>query len=134
MQLERQYLVKEIDGYSLVGTKSSHYWCGVISVDASHTTDPVPLYRAWSVSQLDHFYTIDKIEFDNSLIDGFYVDEGIEAYVYANMSIFCGQPESFYNVINGTESSDYLVGTNNPDLMLGYYKNLNYFLIVFLFQ
>ena len=33
--------------------------------------------------------------------------------------LFCGQPESYYNVINGTESSDYLVGTNSPDLIFG---------------
>ncbi len=33
--------------------------------------------------------------------------------------LFCGQPESYYNVINGTELQDYLVGTNSPDLIFG---------------
>ncbi len=33
--------------------------------------------------------------------------------------LFCGEPELYYNVINGTESSDYLLGTNSPDLIFG---------------
>jgi len=32
---------------------------------------------------------------------------------------YCGQSESYYNIINGTDSSDYLFGTNNPDLIYG---------------
>lgn len=33
--------------------------------------------------------------------------------------LFCGELESYYNVIDGTESSDYLLGTNSPDLIFG---------------
>ncbi len=41
-------------------------------------------------------------------------------YLFEGMStLYCGEPESFYNVINGTELSDYLVGTNSPDLIFG---------------
>jgi len=39
--------------------------------------------------------------------------------LYAPPELFCGQIESYYNIINGTESQDFLVGTNNPDLMFG---------------
>jgi Ca2+-binding RTX toxin-like protein len=34
--------------------------------------------------------------------------------------LYCGEPESYYsNVINGTDSADYLVGTNQKDLIFG---------------
>lgn len=32
---------------------------------------------------------------------------------------FCGELESFYNVINGTNSIDYIIGTTEPDLIFG---------------
>jgi len=39
-------------------------------------------------------------------------------------TIYCGLPESDYaNIIEGTESSDYLKGTKNADLILGYGGN-----------
>ncbi len=37
--------------------------------------------------------------------------------------LFCNQPESYYNVIHGTESSDYIFGTRNADLIFGYGGN-----------
>jgi len=36
---------------------------------------------------------------------------------------YCGELESFYNVIYGTESSDYIKGTSNADLIFGYGGN-----------
>jgi len=39
--------------------------------------------------------------------------------LYTPPELFCGQVESYYNIINGTESQDFLVGTTNPDLMFG---------------
>jgi len=36
-----------------------------------------------------------------------------------DIELFCGQPETYYNVIHGTDSSDYLQGTGYPDLMYG---------------
>lgn len=36
---------------------------------------------------------------------------------------FCNQPESYYNIIYGTNSSDYLRGTQSPDLIFGYGGN-----------
>jgi len=36
---------------------------------------------------------------------------------------FCGQPESYYNVIYGTNFAEYIVGTNSPDLIFGYDGN-----------
>ena len=35
-------------------------------------------------------------------------------------SVYCGQPESSYNRIDGTESSDILTGTDSADLIFGY--------------
>ncbi len=39
--------------------------------------------------------------------------------IFLQQILYCGQPESYYNVIDGTESSDYLVGTSSPDLIFG---------------
>ncbi len=77
-------------------------------------------------------YSIATTINENILI-GAYLDDtdGIDAgiaYLFEGLNnppfpptheIFCGQPESFYNVINGTNSADYLVGTNSPDLIFG---------------
>lgn len=37
--------------------------------------------------------------------------------------LYCNQPESYYNVINGTESHDYIEGTIGNDLILGHGGN-----------
>jgi len=36
---------------------------------------------------------------------------------------YCGELESYYNIIHGTNSSDYIFGTVNPDLIFGYEGN-----------
>jgi hypothetical protein len=41
----------------------------------------VPLYRLWSSSNNDHFYTIDPAERANAIAIG-YRDEGIPGYVW----------------------------------------------------
>jgi Ca2+-binding RTX toxin-like protein len=76
--------------------------------------------------------------------DGDYYDSVVRAYspkvvtgsgntIYVTMGFvnpiivlphYCGQPESFYdNTIIGTNSSDYLQGTKNADLIFGYGGN-----------
>ena len=45
--------------------------------------------------------------------------EGVILSPQPVIELFCGELESYYNVINGTESSDYLVGTISPDLIFG---------------
>ena len=41
-------------------------------------------------------------------------------YLFEGRELFCGQLESSYNRIDGTENSDILVGTDSADLIFGY--------------
>jgi len=43
--------------------------------------------------------------------------------ILPSIELFCGEPESYYNVIEGTEFPEYLLGTNSPDLIFAHGGN-----------
>ena len=67
-------------GYNAEGTTGY-----VFSDQEPHT---VPLYRLYSASGTDHFYTTDAQERDNAIANSGYTSEGIAGYIYPDTN--CG--------------------------------------------
>lgn len=120
-----------VDGNILVGAFSHHtefvssgiaYYFDRTTGDLLLTIDnPTP-------GVYDEFGWSNTITNNGNLVIGAKGDDtGANAtgsvYVFEGLSSleesFCNQPESYYNIINGTDSADYLFGTNNPDLIYG---------------
>ncbi|KXN92581.1 hypothetical protein AN958_04791, partial [Leucoagaricus sp. SymC.cos] len=57
---------------------------GVGYLYTSPICNAIPLYRMYSSSRVDHFYTIDGAERQQLLTSGVYQDEGIAGYVLPN--------------------------------------------------
>jgi len=96
------------------------YWDGVLIADA---TDTGSSSNNWTT------YVFDVVSSENSTVLEFRAAgtsdslggnlDNVSVTLIISPELFCGQPESYYNVINGTSFVDYLVGTNSPDLILG---------------
>ena len=62
----------------------------------TQVTQTVPLYRSYSASGTDHFYTIDKAESDSAVASGKYSYEGITGYVFPSSSSSCPGAAPWY--------------------------------------
>lgn len=89
---------------------------GSLLLTINNPTPEINDYFGYSVASITNGNIIVGAWSDNTKVDytgSVYLFEGILQPIY------CGEPELYYNIIEGTESSDYLVGTNSPDLMWG---------------
>ncbi len=78
---------------------SSEGDAGLVFGFSFHPSGTVPLYRMYQPSLVDHFYTTDENERNNSVQISGYKDEGIIAYIYP--SGLCGSVP-FYRLYNPT--------------------------------
>ena len=62
----------------------------------------VPLYRSYQPSVIDHFYTVDKAESDNSVTKLGYSYEGITGYVFPPSGSSCPGAAPLYRAYQPT--------------------------------
>ncbi len=80
-----------------------------------------PLYRAYSQSAVDHFYTADLYEKNNAVANLRYADENIAGYIYADQ--FCGAEPLFRVYSPSAKDHFYTMSVNeknNAVTSLGY--------------
>lgn len=86
------------------------------TADGPSIPGAIPLYRMWSPTRSDHFYTVSESQRDNAVQKRGYTDEGVTAYVYGTQ--LCGSVplyrtfnpvayDHFYTV-NETEKLDFI--------------------------
>lgn len=81
----------------------------------------IPLYRTYSTSGTDHFYTTNAAERDSAIANLGYSDEGITAYVYP--SALCGTVPLFRTYSPGDIDHFYTTNAAERDNAV---KNLGY--------
>ena len=94
---------------------------GYVFGSYSSYTDTIPLYRMYSGSAVDHFYTTSASERDNAVEHLGYSDEGIAAYVYA--TDICGAIPLYRTYSPGATDHFYTTSEserNNAVAHLGY--------------
>jgi hypothetical protein len=73
----------------------------------------VPLYRTYSPSATDHFYTTSRPERDNAVHRLGYKDEGITGYVYPRLT---PGTQPLYRAYKGGASRDHFYTTNKAEM------------------
>jgi hypothetical protein len=66
-------------------TMNLNYACGIFqfeTFDINWAGAPIPIYRMWSGTNKDHFYTTDYNEYSTTAVNYGYTQEGILAYAY----------------------------------------------------
>jgi len=91
------------------------------------SSDPTTNWQSFEIDITDYVINQNDITVFLGLNDSWNVNVSYDQKVWIDnvqllvetSSLYCNQPESYYNVINGTNSSDYLMGTKLSDLIFG---------------